>query len=86
MRIIPVMLAAALLAGCTTMSPEEQRAADEATCRSYGFSGRNDAFAECLQRIELDRRAERRATQVQMSMDPWPRERIIVVRPPRRSN
>lgn len=52
----------AVLAGCTTLTPEEQRVADEEICRSYGFTKRNDAFAECLQRIELDRRAERRAS------------------------
>ena len=58
---IVTLLAAAFLVGCTTMTPEERRSADEETCRSYGFTKRNDAFAECLQRIELDRRAERRA-------------------------
>ena len=47
-----------LLAGCLTA--EEQRAADEAKCRSYGFTKKNDAFAECLQRIDLARRAELR--------------------------
>jgi hypothetical protein len=47
-----------LLGGCVT--PEEQRAADEAQCRAYGFKHRNDAFAECLQRLDLDRRATRR--------------------------
>jgi hypothetical protein len=49
------------LAGCQSITPEERRAADEATCRSYGFTERNDAFAECLQRIDLDRRAQARA-------------------------
>jgi hypothetical protein len=50
---------AALLGGC--MTAEEQRAADEARCRSYGFTKRNDAFAECLQRLDLDRSADARA-------------------------
>lgn len=57
---ILALLAAAVLAGCQTMTPEERRAADEATCRSYGFDQRNDAFAECMQRLDLDRRAARR--------------------------
>lgn len=39
------------------MTAQERRAADEAKCRSYGFERRNDAFAECLQRIDLARRA-----------------------------
>ena len=57
---ILALIAVAALAGCQTMTPEERRAADEATCRSYGFGTRNDAFAECLQRIDLDRRAAHR--------------------------
>jgi len=59
--IVPTLFALAVLAGCTTMTPEERRAADEETCREYGVRNGSEAFAECLQRIELDRRAERRA-------------------------
>lgn len=70
-------MAAVLLAGCTTMTPEERRAADEETCRSYGFKHRNDAFAECLQRLELDRRAERRAAAAALDWD----ESVVVYRP-----
>jgi hypothetical protein len=76
-----VMALAALCAGCTSMSPQERRAADEAKCRSYGFTKKNDAFAECLQRIDLDQRAELRATP---AFDPWDRPiiyRPIIVRP-----
>ncbi|MCT8999545.1 hypothetical protein [Chelativorans intermedius] len=58
--------ALALISGCTTMTPEEQRAADEAECRNYGFRPGTDAFAECLQRVELDRRAEWRARRLEM--------------------
>lgn len=59
---LPVVIAAlALAAGCTTMTPEERRAADEATCRSYGFKKKNDAFASCLLQLDLDRREARRA-------------------------
>ncbi|HWK68692.1 MAG TPA: hypothetical protein VNS34_27525 [Rhizobiaceae bacterium] len=47
------------VSGCVTA--EEQRAADEAKCRSYGFTKRNDAFAECMQRIDLNRSANARA-------------------------
>lgn len=69
-----------VVAGCTTMTPEEQRLADEETCRSYGFVRKNDAFAECLQRIELDRRASRRAS---LQREAWiyapPPPRVIVV-------
>jgi len=71
---------AALAAGCTTMTPEERRAADEAQCRSYGFTRKNDAFAECLQRIDLDRRAERRASDAsldRLSYEPWYRPAVV---------
>ena len=82
LRLVPLILVAAL-AACTTVTPEDQRRADEETCRSYGFTRKNDAFAECLQRVELDRRASRRAA---FQRDPWiyaPPPRVVVVRPRR---
>jgi len=69
MKHILTFAALALLAGCTTMTPQERRAADEATCRDFGFRKKNDAFAACLQRLELDRRAQWRANQAQF--DEW---------------
>jgi hypothetical protein len=65
LRLVSVALLL-LLAGCMTV--EEQRAADEAKCRSYGFMRRNDAFAECMQRLDLARRAAYRNSTV---YDPW---------------
>ncbi|MEI5679887.1 hypothetical protein G6N74_19060 [Mesorhizobium sp. CGMCC 1.15528] len=56
-KMVLAVTLAALAGGCTTMTPEQRRAADEEKCRSYGFTKRNDAFAECLQRLDLDRRA-----------------------------
>jgi hypothetical protein len=73
---ISVLLLATLLAGCLTS--EEQRAADEAKCRSYGFTKKNDAFAECLQRIDLARRAELRDRS--FFDDDWD-DPVIVYRP-----
>lgn len=58
---------AAGLSACQT--PEERRAADEQRCLSYGFKRGTDGFATCLQRIDLDRRAESRANQAQMMWD-----------------
>lgn len=74
LRTVCLLFMAALLGGC--VSSEEQRTLDEAKCRSYGFAKRNDAFAECLQRIELDRRAEFRR---RSDLDDWPMTRPIVV-------
>lgn len=71
---IPALFLLALLAGCSTTTPEERRAADESECIDYGFRRGSEAFAECLQRIDLDRRAERRA-----SVASFERSRPIVV-------
>lgn len=77
-RLTPLLGLLVLLAGCATVTPEEQRTADEAECRTYGFAPGTDAFAECLQRIELDRRAERRARRIEM--DHW-QEPVIIYQP-----
>jgi hypothetical protein len=45
------------LALTSCVSPEELRREDEATCTSYGFHPNTDAFATCLQRESLARRA-----------------------------
>lgn len=58
--VTALVLAASLGAGCTSMSPAERGAADDAKCASYGFKPRTNAFAECRQRIDLDRSADRR--------------------------
>lgn len=58
--VTTLLLVASLLAGCTTLTPQERRASDEMKCRDYGFKPRTAPFAECLQRIDLDRSAERR--------------------------
>ena len=54
------------LSACQTMTPEERRAEDEQRCLSYGFRRGTDGFATCLQRIDLDRRAESRAQSAEM--------------------
>lgn len=82
-KAILLLLSAVLLAGC--VSAEEQRARDEEKCRAYGFAKRNDAFAECLQRIELDRRAEFRSNQ--RAFDDWNRPHVVyrpIIVPPKR--
>lgn len=75
-RFAALAATALLLAGCQTAA--EMRANDENKCRAYGFRPNTDAFAECLQRIDLDRRAEFRATR----MDPimWERPVVVYVR------
>ena len=70
-RLILAIAGVLLLAACQTMTPEQRRAADEAKCDTYGFRRGTDAFAECLQRIELDRRAEARADSIRTSQLMW---------------
>jgi len=68
LRTTAVIAFGLLLSSCMTV--EQQRAADEEKCHSYGFARKNDAFAECLQRLELDRRAAARENRY---IDPFPR-------------
>jgi hypothetical protein len=60
------------------VTAEEQRAADEGECRSYGFSPGTDAFANCLLELELDRRAAIRANRI--ALEAWDRP-LVIYRP-----
>ncbi|HVK92424.1 MAG TPA: hypothetical protein VM468_13645 [Mycoplana sp.] len=67
---------AAFVAGCQTVTPEQRRAADEQQCLDYGFRRGTTAFANCLQRIDLDRSANARARQLETAVQfgwyrPW---------------
>ncbi|MBD9648807.1 hypothetical protein M2267_000900 [Ensifer sp. KUDG1] len=81
-RLSILIAAALLLTACQTMTPEERRIADGNTCASYGFRRGTDAFATCLQRIELDRRAESRAFRYQNDMMMWGWDRPVIVSRP----
>lgn len=78
-RLIALAAMTLFLAGCQTA--EEIRASDENRCVSYGFRPRTDAFAECLQRIDLDRRADLRQASREALFMPQP---VYVVREYRR--
>ncbi|MCQ4632028.1 hypothetical protein GB927_018395 [Shinella sp. CPCC 100929] len=75
-RLAALAATALFLAGCQTAA--EVRANDENRCRSYGFRMGTDAFAECLQRIDLDRRADFRAARMESPL--WDRPTYIYVR------
>lgn len=79
MRTAFLAVLALALTACTTITPQERRALDEETCRSYGFRAGTDAFAACLQRIDLDRRAEARASRAEF--DRWANTPAVVYRP-----
>lgn len=73
-RLAALAVTAILLAGCQTAA--EVRANDENRCRDYGFRTGTDAFAECLQRIDLDRRASLRESSRDALFMPQP---VIIV-------
>ncbi len=73
--LVPLLALSASLAACRTLTSEELRAADEAQCTDYGFRRGTDAFAACLQRIDLSRRADRR--EMLRDLD----EPIVIYRP-----
>jgi hypothetical protein len=75
---------AVVTTGCVTVSPEEIRARDEATCRDYGFRARSEAFSDCLLKLELDRRAERRSQRAEFRAFSEPRIIYQPVYVPRR--
>ncbi len=58
-RLILASLAFAALSGC--MTAQQIRMADDGRCQGYGFRPGTDAFSKCLQNIDLDRSADRRA-------------------------
>ena len=57
-RLLTLAALALALGGC--VSSADRRANDVARCQSYGFRPGSDAFAACLQNIDLDRSADRR--------------------------
>ncbi|MCV9963171.1 hypothetical protein OIU34_14775 [Pararhizobium sp. BT-229] len=79
-KMLSIATLGVVLCACTTLTPEERRAADEKTCLSYGFRRNTDALATCLQRIELDRRAESRAFRYGNDPMMWGWNRPVIVR------
>jgi hypothetical protein len=79
-KILSLVALGAILGGCTTLTPQERRAADEKTCLSYGFRRGTDALATCLQRIDLDRRAESRSLRYDNDPMLWGWSRPVIVR------
>lgn len=61
MKVRTIAALALALAGSGCVTVEEQRAADEARCNSYGFRQKTEAFASCMLDVDLDRSANRRA-------------------------
>jgi hypothetical protein len=60
MKIRTIAVLALALAGSGCVTAQEQRAADETRCGSYGFRRGTDAYSRCLLDLDLDRSAARR--------------------------
>lgn len=56
MRTIPIVLAMALLAGCSAIA-EKRWARLERQCEAYGFRQGTTEFSQCLQRADENDRA-----------------------------
>lgn len=51
MRVLVAVVGVALcasLAGCETVTPQQQHASDQDTCASYGYQPGTDKFADCM--------------------------------------
>ncbi|KKB77317.1 hypothetical protein VW29_18305 [Devosia limi DSM 17137] len=66
-KIILLVGAAVLLAGCQTTSPEERLANQNATCAGYGFKPGTDGFANCMMQMDRDEQADYRRRQQELS-------------------
>lgn len=71
-NILIILSVTGFLAGCTTISPEQQLAADKQSCNSYGFKQGTDAFSNCLMQLDFERRADRRVWESQNSFNNRP--------------
>ena len=60
MKIAPLAALALALTASGCMTLEERRALDMEQCRGYGFRQGTDAFAQCMQTIDVERAAARR--------------------------
>ena len=61
--IAAILIGGGALVGCSTITPQQQLQIDKSRCQDIGFANRSVPMAECVQRYELDRRADRRARQ-----------------------
>lgn len=69
--ILPCLYCAVFgaLTACSTITPHQRLEMDRAHCRMIGFPDRSIPMAECVQRRELDRSADRRAREE--ALDRW---------------
>ena len=63
MRILVIAAVAAMLAGCSTfgMSGAQIAQMDQSKCQGYGFKLGSEAFASCMQQLDLSREEDQRS-------------------------
>ncbi|MDJ0447181.1 hypothetical protein [Methylocystis sp. JR02] len=68
--LFAVLALGAALGACESTTPAEQRAMDDARCKSYGFKRGTDGYSKCLLDVDLDRSADRRERRMELSTYP----------------
>lgn len=53
MRIFAIIGVAAILCGCSTTTPAERLANNQASCAAYGFKPGTDAYSTCMMQMDL---------------------------------
>lgn len=55
---LSLLLCLTSLTSCQNISPQEQHAADKATCSEYGYKPDSRAFADCMMSVDVRRKNE----------------------------
>lgn len=58
MRLIILAAVLPALAACSTTTPEERLANNQASCQAYGFKAGTDGYANCMMQRDFADRAE----------------------------
>lgn len=82
-RIISIAAVALALCGCSTTTPAERLANNQASCQGYGFKPNTDAYSTCMMQMDLaakeadaDRRARISAALANMGQSMQPRRPV----------
>lgn len=59
-RIIGIAALAVALCGCSTTTPAERLANNQASCQGYGFKPNTDAYSTCMMQMDLENKADDR--------------------------
>ncbi|WP_316358955.1 hypothetical protein [Devosia sp.] len=57
-RIIGIAAVALALCGCSTTTPAERLASNQASCQGYGFKPNTDAYSTCMMQMDLEAKSD----------------------------